>query len=239
MAKALIIIATYNEKDNIRLLIQELRQLYPGLDILVLDDNSCDTTSEIVRSISQKDKRVKLISRKKKEGLGKALLCGYKYALDNGYRNLIQMDADFSHPPVYISRLLDNLDSGKVLVCSRFIKGAGFQDCPWVRIFISRSANLISRVLLGLKVKDLTSGFRSFPDSFLKILHRTKLVSKGYFLQVEVIYRALKAGYEVKELPFIYRGRERGKSKLNFLEILKSWAALFKLALQKYSAYFL
>ena len=234
MEKYLILIPTYNERKNISVLIPDLRTKFPGLDILIIDDNSPDGTYKLVEEFSKKDGKIHLLLKERKEGLGKALFAGYKYAVENGYQKVIQMDADFSHPLEYIPRILKNLDFKTIVVCSRHIEGGGFLNWPFQRVFLSWSANFIVRVLLFLKVKDATSGYRGFPAAFLKEFIRKMPVSSGYLIQVETVLKAQKSGYGVEEIPFVYLKRKEGKSKLGVYEALKSGWALLILCFERY-----
>lgn len=234
MEKNLILIPTYNERENISVLIPDLRSKFPELDILVVDDSSPDGTYEAAGEFSKNDDKVHLLLKKRKEGLGRALFAGYRYAVENGYQKVIQMDADFSHPIKYIPDILKNLDSKTIVVCSRHIEGGGSLNWPLPRIFLSWFANFIAKVLLSLKVKDATSGYRGFPAAFLKGFIREIPVSSGYLVQVETVLKSLKSGYDVKEIPFVYLKRRQGKSKLGVYEALKSGWALLMLVFERY-----
>ncbi len=235
MQKTLIIIPTYNEKENIGALLSILRKNYPEFDILVIDDNSPDKTSKFVADISGRDNKVRLLLREKKEGLGKALFAGYRYAVENKYEMVVQMDADFSHPVSYISEILKAFLSDRIVICSRHIEGGGSENWSFFRIAVTIIANFSARILLSLKVKDLTSGFRAFPGSFLKELLKERPLSGGYLIQVETVIKALKYGYKVIEIPFVYQKRKEGVSKLGLLETLKSAAGLVGLTLKRYN----
>jgi len=234
MEKNLILIPTYNEKENILVLIPDLRNKFPELDILVIDDSSPDETYKLAEEFSKNDNKIHLLLKKRKEGLGRALFAGYKYAVENGYQKVIQMDADFSHPVKYIPDILKSLDPETIVVCSRHVKGGGSLNWPFSRIFLSWFANFIVNVLLSLKVKDATSGYRGFPAAFLKEFIREIPVSSGYLVQVETVLKSLKLGYGVREIPFVYLKRRQGKSKLDIYETLKSGRALLRLCFERY-----
>jgi len=231
----LVLIPTYNEKGNIAVLIPDLRNQFPELDILVVDDNSPDGTYEVVEEFSKNDDRVHLLLKKRKEGLGKALFAGYKYAVENGYRKVVQMDADFSHPLEYIPHILKNLDFKTIVVCSRHIEGGGSLNWSLSRVFLSWFANFVVKVLVSLKVKDATSGYRGFPITFLREFIQETPVSSGYLIQVETVLKSLKSGYNIKEIPFVYLKRRQGKSKLGIYEVLKSGWALLRLCFERYN----
>jgi len=233
--KTVIIIPTYNERDNITPLISELRVRYPDFDILVVDDNSPDMTYQIVREISKDDSKVKLLLRERKEGLGRALVSGYRYSLSNGYQRLIQFDADFSHSPEYIDSILKGLDYCGLVVASRNIAGGGVQNWSLFRIFVSRLANLLTSIMLSLGVRDATSGFRGFSIDFIRYFLKERSISKGYIIQVETTLYAKRYGCGIKEVPFIYKEREKGESKLNFKEALVSAFTLIRLSFKRYN----
>ncbi|MDP8234191.1 MAG: polyprenol monophosphomannose synthase [Candidatus Saelkia tenebricola] len=235
MEKQLILIPTYNERENVSALIPELRNKFPELDILVVDDSSPDGTSEVIRNFSNSDTRVNLLLRENKEGLGKALFSGYKYAVENGYQKIIQMDADFSHPTEYIKDILDHLDSNTVVICSRYVRGGGSCNWPLPRIFLSWLANFLTSILLTLSIKDATTGYRGFPSSFLKEFISETPIASGYLIQVETVLKSLRLGYHIKEVPFIYQRRRGGESKLDICEAFKSGWGLLRLRFKRYN----
>ncbi|MDD5613838.1 MAG: glycosyltransferase [Candidatus Omnitrophica bacterium] len=234
--KTLILIPTYNEKDNILLLISDIRASYPDCDILVVDDSSPDGTYQLVEKLSLKDSNIKLLLREKKEGLGAALFSGYRYAFLNNYDKVVQLDADYSHPVSYISAILPALDRASLVICSRNVSGGGTENWAMFRIILSRLAGFTASSLLGLKAKDPTSGFRGFSKGLITCLvTEYKPVSKGYLIQVEttLIAKTLKCG--VLEIPFIYRERQSGASKLGTVETFKSGLALARLIFKRYN----
>jgi len=231
MGRNLIVIPTYNERQNIEKLIPQILENYPEVDILIVDDNSPDKTFEIADDFAKRDERVHLLLRKEKQGLGKAILAGFKYAVDNGYEKVIRMDADFSHPPRYIKEILSQIEPNCVVICSRYVKGGRSKNPSLYKRFLSRCANFSAKTLLGLKLKDVTSGYRGFPKRFLEEVLREDPKSSGYLFEVEIIYLAQKLGYQIKEIPFTYEGRFKGRSKLGIGETLRSGIALLKLAI--------
>ncbi|MDP8253613.1 MAG: polyprenol monophosphomannose synthase [Candidatus Kaelpia aquatica] len=231
--KTAIIVPTYNERENILFLIDILRKRYPEFDLLVIDDNSPDMTYEVVREFSMRDDKVKLLFRERKEGLGRALCSGYRYSMANGYQRLIQLDADFSHPPEYIDLILKGLNSAGLVIASRNIAGGGVENWSLFRILVSRLANLATSIMLRLGVRDATSGFRGFSRDFIEDFIKKGPISRGYIIQVETTFYARRLGYGIKEVPFIYRERERGKSKLDIKEVLISVFTLIRLAFKR------
>lgn len=232
MAKGLILIPTYNERENINVLIPILRTKFPYLDVLVVDDNSPDRTWEVVGIFSQKDPAVKLLLRRNKEGLGKALFAGYRYAVESNYSILIQMDADFSHPPEYIRDIIKNLKNDNIVICSRYLEmeSSKMED----KRLVSKLANWVARAMVLNKVKDPSSGFRGYPISFLEKVVKYKPLSSGYFLQVEMVMLAFKFGYQVEEIPFIYRKRKYGESKLGLKEGILALHAMLRFLMRRY-----
>ena len=232
MAEGLILIPTYNERENIQILIPVLRGNFPQFDILVVDDNSPDGTWDVVNKFLENDSSIKLLLRKDRQGLGRALFAGYRYAVENNYPVVIQMDADFSHPPEYISEISKNLRENNIVICSRYLdmESAGMEE----KRLVSKLANCIARSMFLNKVKDPSSGFRGYPVSFLKRAIEYKPLSRGYFIQVEMVMLALKFGYTVKEIPFIYRKRKYGRSKLGIREGISAISVMIRLWMRRY-----
>lgn len=226
--KTTILIPTYNEVDNLPLIVEQLLGLnIEGLGILIIDDNSPDGTGKIADELASKHPdRVGVIHREGKLGLGTAYITGFSYALAQNAEFIIEMDADFSHSPQYIPQLIKESQDYQVVAGSRYVPG-GKVDPQWSlwRKFLSGAGNLYIRAITGLKVKDSTTGFKGFRQEVLKGLDLKKIKSKGYFFQVEVAYACQKKGYRVKELPIVFQERVRGKSKLSGKII---WEALWR-----------
>ena len=219
----LVIIPTYNEKDNIPPLIERLDKVRASLtfDTLFIDDDSPDGTAEIIKNLQKSRPWIKLIVRRGERGLGSALRRGYKEAIERRYSWLIQMDSDLQHPPEIIPSIIERLKDGfDLVIASRYIAGGGTEGWSIYRRLVSRCANMYARILLGLTPKDVTSGFRGFSEKALQILTNHKFISHGFALQVESIYILEENGCKVSEVPFIFRNRVKGKSKLNRGEIV-------------------
>ena len=214
--KVLVIIPTYNEAENIGAVIPRVLEACSNSDVLVVDDNSPDGTQKIVESISQKDQRVHLISRKNKGGLGTAYLAGFKYAIENGYDYVVEMDADLSHEPAEIPRfcraLLDHAD---VAIGSRYTFGVSVLNWPMKRLLLSYSANIFARVVTGVPVNDMTSGFKAFKIEVLKSIDLKSIRSNGYAFQVEMNVRAYRKGFRIVEVPIVFTERRTGTSKMS------------------------
>lgn len=220
--RTLILIPTYNEKDNIAPLIQAIVAAYDAsfvktkteLSILVIDDNSPDGTADVVRGLNHP--RVNLLSRPGKQGLGKAYLAGFDWGLKQGYDALIEMDADFSHRPVDLMRLIQALlDGADFAVGSRYVDGGGTQNWGLMRKVISRGGSLYSRTILGHPLGDWTGGFNAWKKETLKGMGLERVRSEGYSFQIELKYRALEAGFKGIEVPILFEDRRVGQSKMS------------------------
>ncbi|MBC7595731.1 MAG: polyprenol monophosphomannose synthase [Kineosporiaceae bacterium] len=209
-----IVIPTYNEAENIVPLLDAVLSATPGADILVVDDSSPDGTGQLVRHHWEFMERVFLLKRAEKEGLGAAYRAGFGWALDNGYTELVQMDADFSHPPERIPALLAALDHADIAIGSRYVPGGGVVNWPWTRKLISRAGNLYVRLILGVGVHDATAGFRAFRASELMRLGVLDATSNGYCFQIENTWRASRLGMHIVEVPITFADRTAGSSKM-------------------------
>ncbi len=238
MSKALVIIPTYNELDNISIVLDEVLTLSYSFDILVVDDNSPDGTSDIVNQYINKFKeRVFLLSRKSKEGLGKAYTEGFLWALENNYNYIFEMDADLSHNPKDLERMHQALEKSNcdVVVGSRYVNGVNVVNWPLSRIILSYFASIYSRVITGLPVKDATSGFVGYKNIVLRTINLKTLLFNGYAFQIELKFKAFKNGFKILEIPIIFKDRERGDSKMNG-DII--YEAVFGLIKMKFYSFF-
>lgn len=213
--QTLIIIPTYNEIDNLEKLTQSITSILPQTDILFIDDSSPDGTGKLAEGLAQKDRRIKVIHRARKLGLGSAYIRGFKYALENNYDFIFEMDADFSHQPVYLPNFLRQKGQYKLILGSRYIKGGGITNWGLWRRLLSWAANLYARIILGLPYRDLTGGFKCYSRQLLKDLDLDSIISEGYTFQIETTYRAYRKEYKIKEIPIIFKEREKGKSKIS------------------------
>lgn len=231
--KPIIVIPTYNEKENIARLIYEIfKQNIIDLEIIIVDDNSPDKTAEIAEEISN-SKPVHIIKRPCKMGLGSAYLDGFKKALQLGATHIFEMDADFSHNPKDISRLLESAKVYDLVIGSRKINGGSIVGWNFSRKLMSSGAMWISRLILGLKIKDVTAGFRCYKKEVLEKLDLKKIKSNGYAFQEEMLYRTEKAGFKIKEIPVTFIDRQAGKSKISKKDIIEFFIVLLKLRLRK------
>lgn len=232
MSKNLIIIPTYNEKDNIVKLIDAILCEKINVDILVVDDNSPDKTGQLVDNLRKKEKRIWILHRREKAGLGRAYVAGFKWGLENGYKKMISMDADFSHPVSALRRLFEICDTKTVAIGSRYVKGGKIVGWGWGRYLNSWGANLVTRALLQIPAKDATAGFKCYPAEFLQSIDLDNIQSTGYAFQPEMLLLAKNNGFKLKETPIAFEDRRVGESKIQG-ELFKSAKTIFRLALKQ------
>lgn len=233
MKRLLITICTYNELENIQLLLPELRQVVPEAEILVIDDNSPDGTGNAVRQLATSDPNIRLLHREQKEGLGAAILAGFEYGIDKNYELLINMDADFSHNPRHIPAMLELSKSVDVVIGSRYVAGGGVVGWSLKRHLMSRSINLYARLLLGLKTKDNSGSFRCYAVHKLAEIEWARTMSTGYAFLEEVLYRCRQGGCSFAESPITFEDRRFGETKINWTEAVKAVWVIFRLGLQR------
>ena len=226
----LIIIPTYNEKENLGPLLEAIYEIRPDIHVLVVDDNSPDGTGQLVAEWAeapQYEGRLFLLRRAGKLGLGTAYIAGFRWALARSYRRILEMDADFSHNPRYLPDLLAAAEEADLVLGSRYVPGGGVKNWGFWRRFLSRGGSLYARVLLGLPYQDLTGGFECFRRGVLESTGLGAARSNGYSFQIELTYRAHCKGFKIKEVPIVFEDREVGKSKMSkhiFLEaVLMVW----------------
>ncbi|MFJ5778027.1 polyprenol monophosphomannose synthase [Streptomyces sp. NPDC093094] len=215
LGMALVIIPTYNEAENIKAIVGRVRAAVPEVHVLVADDNSPDGTGKLADELAAGDEQVHVLHRKGKEGLGAAYLAGFRWGLERGYGVLIEMDADGSHQPEELPRLLTALKGADLVLGSRWVPGGRVVNWPRSREFISRGGSLYSRVLLDVPIRDVTGGYRAFRRETLEGLGLDEVASQGYCFQVDLARRAIKAGYHVVEVPITFVERELGDSKMS------------------------
>ena len=222
-SRLLIIVATYNELENLPSLVDELESLLPDTDILVIDDGSPDGTGKWCDDRKQSDARLEVIHRAGKMGLGSATVTGFKYGLseNQNYDLLATMDADFSHSPGSLVELVEFLNGDRkeafgVVIGSRYVPGGGIENWPWMRHLSSRAVNFVARFLLGLKTRDNSGAFRVYRSSTLRAINVDLIQSSTFAYLEEILWRIRRAGIEMKELPITFRDRELGQSKTSF-----------------------
>ncbi len=233
MGDALVIIPTYNEKENIEDIVRYVFDMDAGFDILVVDDNSPDGTARMVEKLqSDYPERLFLLNREKKEGLGKAYLAGFDWALKHHYKFIFEMDADFSHPPDSLIEMRDVLERGEadLVIGSRYLKGRiGVANWDLKRILLSYFASLYVRIITRIPVKDTTAGFVGYKRVVLEALDLDKIEFVGYAFQIEMKFKAWKKGFGIKEIPIVFVDRQKGKSKMHGSIISEAALGVLKL----------
>lgn len=230
--KKIVIIPTYNEKDNIVDIIEEIFLIVPDVHILIIDDNSPDNTAYFVKRLQKKYAGLKLIERPGKLGLGTAYKLGFKYALDNSYDYIMEMDADFSHDPAVLENFFLNIEKYDLVIGSRYTKGGRLVNWPIARWILSYFASIYVRLVTGLPIKDTTAGFKCFKKEVLKSIDLNSVMSEGYSFQIEMHYKAWKNGWKIKEIPITFVERSFGQSKMNNKIIWEAFLTPWKLRLQ-------
>ena len=211
-----MILPTYNEAENLERIVDAVREQLPDSGrVLVVDDNSPDGTGEIADRLADSNESISVLHRPRKEGLGPAYLAGFHVALDAGAQRIVEMDADFSHDPAYLPKLIAAADHYDLVIGSRYVPGGGITDWGPMRRFISRRGSAYARVALGLPIRDLTGGFKCFRREVLESINLDTIEARGYAFQVETTYRAIKAGFRVVEIPIVFRDRADGTSKMS------------------------
>ena len=213
--RALIIVPTYNERFNIARLIPAILAQDPSFEILVVDDGSPDGTGAIVDAIAATNQRVHILHRAGKLGLGTAYIAGFQWALERKYDLIFEMDADFSHNPDSLGEFLRELENADLVVGSRYLYGVTVVNWPISRLILSYSANVYSRVITGVPIKDLTGGFKCFRREVLEAIDLTRVKSDGYGFQIEINYKAWRKGFRIKEIPILFVDRSVGESKMS------------------------
>jgi dolichol-phosphate mannosyltransferase len=235
ISKIVVLIPTYNERENLPLIVSRLRAAVPEADVLVLDDNSPDGTGEVADKLAADDAQVRVLHRTSKEGLGAAYLAGFAWALDKGYDALVEMDADGSHKPEQLRSLLAALADADLVLGSRWVHGGSVVNWPIHRKALSLGGNVYARVLLGMPVADATGGYRAYRASALRSMDLHDVASQGYCFQVDLAWRAVRRGLKVVEVPITFVEREVGDSKMSHaivresLKKLTTWGASYRL----------
>lgn len=230
MLKGLVIIPTYNEKENIEAIIRAVLDQKLGLHILVVDDSSPDGTGEIVKSLMNEfSEEVHLLTRTKKEGLGRAYIAGFKWGLERGYAHLIEMDADFSHRPVDLVKHVNEWSRVDFVIGSRYVPGGQTVNWGLLRKFISRGGSLYSRIILGYPISDWTGGFNSWRREVLLKIDLDSVTSNGYSFQIELKYKGSRNGFTCKEVPIVFEDRRVGKSKMSMRIVVEAFYKVWQI----------
>jgi dolichol-phosphate mannosyltransferase len=213
--KALVIIPTYNERENVEPLLQRVFAEVASIDVLIVDDNSPDGTGAIADRAAAADPRVHVMHRPGKLGLGSAYMAGFRYALERDYEAVFEMDADFSHNPESLPVFLRELENADLVLGSRYLYGVTVVNWPLKRLILSYGANVYSRVITGMRVKDLTGGFKCFRRRVLEAIDWRRVRSDGYAFQIEITFKAWRKGFRIREIPIIFVDRKAGESKMS------------------------
>lgn len=221
--RKLVIIPTYNELENMKALLPVLMKLDAEFDVLVADDSSPDKTADFVTEFSNANPRVNLLLRKQKNGLGQAYIAGFKWGLEKKYDVLVEMDADFSHRPEDLVKILKSLETEDVVIGSRYVPGGETVNWGFIRKMISRGGGIYSRMILGYPVQDWTGGFNGWKAQVLRDIGLDTIQSNGYSFQIELKYKAQKCGYKVKEVPIVFEDRRVGQSKMSLKIVLEAF----------------
>ncbi len=230
MNPALVCIPTYNERENIDSIVRAVLAADPRVDVLVVDDASPDGTGALADALSRESPRVHVLHRSGKEGLGKAYLAAFDWALQRGYGWVLEMDADWSHDPRYLPTLLDRASTDADLALgSRWVEGGGTRNWGIGRQLISRGGSLYARTILGLGIRDLTGGFKCFRAEVLRAIELPTVTSTGYGFQIELTYRAIKRGFRVVEVPIVFEDRRVGQSKMSKAIVLEALSMVWKI----------
>jgi dolichol-phosphate mannosyltransferase len=215
LGPVLVVIPTYNERENLGPIVERLHTALPEVHVLVVDDGSPDGTGQLADEMAEADHRVHVLHRTEKAGLGAAYVAGFHWALDRDFAAVVEMDADGSHAPEDLPRLLDALRDSELAIGSRYVPGGRVVNWPRHREFISRGGNVYSRLALGAAVKDLTGGFRAYRREVLEKINLRTVASQGYCFQIDLAWRAIEADFRIAEVPITFTERERGESKMS------------------------
>ncbi len=220
--KALVCLPTYDERENLGPMIDAILAVVPGVEVLVIDDNSPDGTGQLADQIAAREPRVQVLHRAGKEGLGRAYLAGFAWALARDYGLVLEMDCDFSHDPGYLPGMLAAAEEADLVLGSRYVKGGGTVDWGLLRKLISRGGSFYARTILGLSVRDLTGGFKCFRREVLEAIDLPTVECTGYAFQIELTYRAARRGFRIRELPIVFADRRVGHSKMSRRIVLEA-----------------
>jgi len=215
LGRVLVIVPTYNERDNIESIIERIVGSVPDANVLIVDDGSPDGTGKIANELAASDARVHVLHRTTKAGLGAAYIAGFGWGLERDYDVLVEMDADGSHAPEQLPLLLGALSGADLVLGSRWVSGGTVVNWPKSRELISRSGNLYTRIALGISLRDATGGYRAYRRAVLEAIDYRDVASQGYCFQVDLAWRASRAGFRVVEVPITFADRERGESKMS------------------------
>ena len=215
LSRVVVLVPTYNERESLPRLLEQLRAEVPFVDVLVIDDNSPDRTGDVADAYAATDPQISVLHRADKEGLGRAYLHGFQWALERGYDALVEMDADGSHQPKHLHSILAALADADLVIGSRWVRGGAVQNWPLSRRALSVGGNLYTKLILGMPVSDATAGYRAYRATTLETIGLDQVASQGYCFQVDLTARTVRAGLTVKEVPITFVERDLGASKMS------------------------
>lgn len=231
-SETLIVIPTYNESLNIEKMMNRIMELYPEIHLLIVDDNSPDKTYELVQEKQKEFKNIHLLKRKYKDGIANAYIAGFKYAIENKYKYVVQMDCDFSHDPQDIKSLVRELSNSDLAIGSRYINGIRVINWPLKRLIISYLGSIYIRLITSLPVIDCTGGFKAIKTEVLDKINLNEIISTGYIFQTEITYKSWLLNFKIKEVPIIFYERTFGESKLHHSIMTEGLINVIKLKIQ-------
>jgi dolichol-phosphate mannosyltransferase len=223
IGRVAVIMPTYNERDNIEPMAGRVRAAVPGADLLVVDDNSPDGTGDIADKLAAEDSHIQVMHRAGKAGLGAAYIAGFQWALERGYGTVVEMDADGSHRPEELPKLLAALEHADLVIGSRYVPGGTVVNWPKSRELLSRGANTYARLMLGIAVRDATAGYRAYRAATLQRIGLHGIESRGYCFQIDLALRTVRAGLTVVEVPITFVERVHGASKMSRSVVFEAW----------------
>lgn len=229
MSDTLIIIPTYNECENVCSIAQAVLEASPDVNILFVDDNSPDGTGELIDALVENDERIHVLHRKEKAGLGRAYIAGFKWALEHDYEFIFEMDADFSHDPNAIPKLIDVAGDADLVIGSRYIGGIRIMNWPLSRLMLSQGAGLYVRIITGMPFSDPTGGFKCFRRRVLEAIDLDQIQSNGYSFQIEMTHQAWTRGFKIMETPIVFEERRSGESKMSKRIVFEALAEVWRL----------
>jgi dolichol-phosphate mannosyltransferase len=232
---ALVCVPTYQEAENVGPIVEAILAAAPEAHVLVVDDGSPDGTGALADAIAARDPRVKVLHRKAKEGLGRAYLAAFAWALERGYGLVLEMDADFSHDPRYLPAMLEKAREADLVLGSRYVAGGGTVNWGLGRKLVSRGGSLYARTILGVGVRDLTGGFKCFRREVLEAIDLASVQSTGYAFQIELTYRAVIKGFRVAELPIVFADRRVGHSKMSRRIVLEAMRRVWSMRFSRFA----
>jgi dolichol-phosphate mannosyltransferase len=233
--RAVICLPTYEERENLGPILERIHATVPDVDVLVVDDDSPDGTGRLADEIAARDPRVKVLHRAAKQGLGRAYLAGFAWALERGYGLVLEMDADFSHDPAYLPTLLAAAEGADLVLGSRYVPGGGTVNWGLGRRIISRGGSAYARAILGVSVRDLTGGFKCFRREVLEAIDLGSVACSGYAFQIELTFRALKRGFRVVEVPIVFADRRVGQSKMSRRIVLEAMGKVWSMRFSRFA----